>query len=125
LAKLLGLRPEEVPPLHVKWCHLSQGQGGELVGSCPKMPSDLEAKIGVHVDTKNPDKKEEVFGYVHLKTTDLNPELGLELPVGNSTYPANTHEGAEFIPHRSKLAVPMRPGQVQLGDAAYEVTSQD
>jgi hypothetical protein len=24
------------------------------------MPSDLEAKIGVHVDTKNPAKKEEV-----------------------------------------------------------------
>jgi hypothetical protein len=52
VAKLLGLSPEEVPPLHLKWCHLSQGQGGELVGSCPKMPSDLEAKIGVHVDTK-------------------------------------------------------------------------
>jgi hypothetical protein len=122
VAKLLGLSPEEVPPLHLKGCHLSQGRGGELVGSCPKMPSDLEAKIGVHVDTKNPDKKEKVFGYVHLKTTDLNPELGLELPVGNSTYPANTNEGAEFIPHRSKLAVPMRPGQVQLGDAAYDVT---
>jgi hypothetical protein len=84
------------------------------------MPSDLEAKIGVHVDTKNPAKKEEVFGYLHLKTTDLNPELGLELPVGNSTSPANANEGTEFIAHRSKLAVPVRPRQVQLGDSAND-----
>jgi hypothetical protein len=82
---------------------------------------NLEAKIGVHIDTKNPDKKEEVCGYVHLKTTDLNLELGLELPVGNSNYAANANEGNEFIPHRSKLAVPVRPGQMQLGDAAYDI----
>jgi hypothetical protein len=75
VAKLLGLPQDKVPPLRLKWCHLSQGANGALVGNCPKMPSDLEAKIGVHVDTKNPSKKEEVFGYVHLKTTDLHPEL--------------------------------------------------
>jgi hypothetical protein len=121
VASLLGLPQDEVPSLRIKWCHLSQGANGELMGSCPKMPSDLEAKIGVHVDTKNPAKKEEVFGYLHLKTTDLNPELGLELPVGNSTYPGHTKEGSEFIAHRSKLAVPLRPGQVQLGDSAYDV----
>ncbi|MDH3600459.1 MAG: hypothetical protein OEU26_12560, partial [Candidatus Tectomicrobia bacterium] len=121
VAQLLGLSQDEVPPLHIKWCHLSQGQGGELVGNCPKMPSDLEAKIGVHVDTKGPSKKEEVFGYVHLKTTDLNPELGLELPVGNSTYPANANEGTELIAHRSKLAVPVQPGQMQLGDSANDI----
>jgi len=122
VAKLLGLPQDEVPPLRIKWGHLSQSKTGELVGRCPKMPSDLEAKLGVHVDTQHPDKKEEVFGYLHLKTTALNPELGLELPVGNSTYPANTHEGNEFISHRQKLAAPVRPGQVQLGDAAYDIT---
>jgi hypothetical protein len=121
VAKLLGLPQGEVPPLRITWCHLSQGAHGELMGSCPKMPSDREAKIGVHVDTKNPDKKEEVFGYLHLKTTDLNPELGLELPLGNSTYPGNTKEGTEFIAHRNKLAVPGRPGQKQLGDSAYDI----
>jgi len=85
------------------------------------MPSDLEAKIGVHIDTKNPDKIEEVFGYLRLKTTDLNLELGLELPLGNSTYPGNTKEGTAFIPHRSKLAVPVRPGQAHLGDSANDI----
>jgi hypothetical protein len=123
VAKLLGLSQEEVPPLHIKWCHLNQEPSGELVASCPKMPSDLEAKIGVHVDTKKPAKKEEVFGYVHLKTTDLNPELALELPVGNSTDPANAKEGTGFIPHRRKLAVPVRPGQIQLGDSANDMTA--
>ena len=121
VAKLLGLPQGEVPPLRITWCHLHQDANGELIGSCPKMPSDLEAKVGVHVDTQNPDKKEEVFGYLHLKTTDLNPELGLELPLGNSTYPGNTKEGTEFIPHRSTLAVPVRLGQKQLGDSAYDI----
>lgn len=123
VATLLGLGQDEVPPLCIKWCHLSQGPHGELVGSCPKMPSDLEAKIGVHVDTKHPDKQEEIFGYVHLKTTDLNPELTLELPIGNSTDPANAKEGTGFIPHRSKLAVPVQPGQIQLGDSANDMTA--
>jgi len=121
VATLLGLPQDEVPPLHIKWCHLSQASNGELVGSCPTMPSDLEAKIGVHIDPKNPDKIEEVFGYLRLKTTDLNLELGLELPLGNSTSPGNTKEGTECIPHRSKLAVPVRPGQAHLGDSANEI----
>ena len=121
VVKLLGLTRAEVPPLRIKWCYLSQSANGELIGRCPKMPSDLEAKIGVHVDNKNPDNKEEVIGYLHLKTTDFNPELGLELPLGNSTYPGNTKEGNEFIAHRSKLAVPVRPGQKQLGDSAYDL----
>jgi hypothetical protein len=123
VATLLGLSQEAVPPLRIKWCHLSRVPHGELVGSCPKRPSDLEATIGVHVDTKDPDKKEEVFGYVHLKTTDLNPELSLELPIGNSTDPANAKEGSAFIAHRSNLAVPVRPGQVQLGDSAHDLTA--
>jgi hypothetical protein len=123
VAELLGLCQDDVPALRMKWCHLSQGESGELIGSCPKMPSDLEAKIGVHMDTQHPDQIEEVFGYVHLTTTDLNPDLGLELPLGTSTYPGNTKEGSEFIPHRSKLAVPVRPGQTHLGDSGNDVTA--
>jgi hypothetical protein len=122
VANLLGLPQDTVPPLRLKWCHLSQTSTGELVGSCPKMPSDLEAKIGVHTDTKHPDQIEEVFGYLRLTTTDLNLDLGLELPLGNSTYSGNTKEGAKFISHRSKLAVPVRPGQTHLGDSGHDVT---
>ena len=123
VAELLGLPDDEVPLVHLTGCHMSRGPHGELLGSCPKMPSDLEATVGYHVDTKHPSQKELVFGYVHLKTTDLNRELGLELPVGNSTYPADASEGTEFMGHRAASAVPVRPGQVQLGDAANDVTA--
>jgi hypothetical protein len=87
------------------------------------VPSDLEAKVGYHVDTQDPTKTERVFGYLHQKTTAINRKLGLELPVGNTTYPANANEGSHFIDHRAALAIPVLPGQVQLGDSAYDVTA--
>jgi hypothetical protein len=78
--------------------------------------------VGYHIDTKDPTKKERVFGYLHQKTTAINQELGLELPLGTSTYPANADEGTHFIDHRVALALPVLPGQIHLGDAAYDVT---
>jgi hypothetical protein len=123
VATLLDLPDDHVPSVRLTWCHVRKTPQGSLVGSCPKVPSDLEAKVGYHVDTKDPSHKERVFGYVHLKTTDLNQEFGLELPLGNSTYPADTNEGSAFLAHRTTLAMPVLPGQVQLGDAAYDVTA--
>ena len=125
VATRLGLPQDAVPPLRITWCRLNEGTNGALVGCCPKMPSDLEATIGVHIDTKEPAKQEEVFGYLHLKTTDLNPALGLEVPLGNSTSPGNTKEGSECIAHRSTRAVPVRPGQLPLGDAANDILAND
>ncbi len=125
VATRLGLPQDEVPPLPITWCHLSQASNGALVGSCPQMPSDLEAKIGVHLDPKNPEKIEEVFGYLRLTTTDLPLELGLEGPLGNSTSPGNTQEGTACIAHRSTLAVPVRPGQAHLGDSAHAILAND
>jgi len=122
VAALLGLPEDQVPPVRLNWCHVQTTPQGALLGSCPKVPSDLEAKIGYHIDTKDPSKTERVFGYCHLQTTDLNRELGLELPLGNTTYAADTNEGHEFIAHREALAMPVVPGQVHLGDAANDVT---
>jgi hypothetical protein len=121
VATLLGLPADAVPPVHLTWCRLRQGPEGALWGSCPKVPSDLEATVGYHVDTQDPSKKEAVFGYVHLKTIDLNCELGLELPLGTSTYPADANEGTHFIEHRAALTMPVLPAQVQLGDAANDI----
>jgi hypothetical protein len=94
-----------MPPVRLKWCHLQRTSQGGLLASCPKGPSDLQAKVGYHVDTKDPSKTERVFGYCHLQTTDLNRELGLELPLGNTTYAADAHEGHAFIAHRQSLAI--------------------
>jgi hypothetical protein len=120
LADLLGVPKDQLPPVRLKWCHLSLSPSGELRASCPKVPSDLEAGVGYHVDNHNPGQKERVFGYLHLNTTDLHPDFALELPLGNSTYAAGTDEGSEFIGHRSALALPVLPGQVQLGDSAND-----
>jgi len=90
------------------------------MGRCPTMLSDLAATIGVHVDTKHPDKQEEVFGSLHRKTTDLTPALGLALPLGNSTSPGHPKEGTACIAHRHKRAVPGRPGQKPRGDSASD-----
>ena len=125
IATLLGLSEDEVPAVRLTWCHVKPGPQGALLAHCPKVPSDLEAKIGYHMDPKDPSKKESVFGSRHLKSTAINRELGLELPVGNSTSAADAHEGTPFIEHRAALAVPVRPGQVQLGDSAYDVTAND
>ena len=113
VATLLGLPADQVPAVRLTGCPLRRGLQGELLGSCPKVPADLEAKIGYHLDTKNPSNKERVFGYVHLTTTDINRDLGLELPLGTSTSPANAHEGTHCLAHRATLAIPVLPGQVQ------------
>jgi hypothetical protein len=123
VATRLGLPADHVPAVRLTGCHLRRGPQGELLGSCPQVPSDLEAKIGYHLDTKDPSNTERVFGYVHLKTTDINRELGLEWPLGNSTSPAKAHEGTHCLAHRAPLAIPVLPGQVQVGDAAYDVTA--
>ena len=80
LAERLGVPQDQLPPVRLKWSHLSLGPSGELQARCPKVPSDLEAGVGYHVDNQNPGQKERVFGYLHLKTTDLHPDFALELP---------------------------------------------
>jgi hypothetical protein len=123
VAMLLGLPADQVPDLRLKWCHLRQGPQGALLGCCSKVPSDLEASVGYHSDTQEPTKNERVFGALHQKTTAINQALGLELPRGTSTYPANADEGTRFLAHRAALALPVLPGQVHLGDAASDVTA--
>jgi hypothetical protein len=123
IATVLDLPEDAVPAVRLQQCHVRQGPQGVLLGRCPKVPADLDAKVGYHRDTKDPSKKERVFGYLHQTTTAINQALGLEFPVGTSTYPANANEGAHFLDHRAALALPVLPGQVHLGDAAYDVSA--
>lgn len=121
LAELLSLPLDQLPPLRLKWSHLTKDSQGKLWARCPKVPSDLEARVGYHIDTKDPQHTERVFGYLHQTTTHIDIERGLELPVGTSTYTANVAEGSHFQAHRAKLAIPFRPQQVELADAGYDV----
>jgi hypothetical protein len=121
VAALLALPHDVVPPLRLQWSHRRRDSPGELWGHCPKVPTDLEAGVGDHIDTKDPAKQERGFGSLHQKTTDINAELGLELPLCHSTEAANTDEGTHCQAHRNKVAIPIVPEQMQLGDAADDV----
>ena len=123
LAGELSLDLSAVPPFKIKWSHLRASPEGKLTGYCSKVPSDLDAKVGYHIDNQDPQKKERVFGYLHQRTTAKNVDLGLELPVAHSTYPANADEGNMFLQHRAKAAIPFTPGQVHTLDSAYDQTA--
>jgi hypothetical protein len=58
---------------------------------CPKLPYDRDARIGVTRLPSNPDKIEKVFGYSAVITTSMEPELGIELPVGCITFAGNAN----------------------------------
>jgi hypothetical protein len=71
---------------------------------CPKLPYDRDARIGVRRKPSNPDKTEKIFGYNAMITTSIEPELGIELPVGCITITGNAAEGNQFIPLSGNLA---------------------
>ncbi len=68
-----------------------------------KIPADLEAKIGYKRANYNPNKKVAVFGYQAMITTNIELEIGLELPVGCVSSPANELDGSYLIAEREKL----------------------
>ncbi|GAI44977.1 unnamed protein product, partial [marine sediment metagenome] len=70
---------------------------------CPRVPADLEAKIGYKRANHNPNKKVAVFGYQGMITTNIELEIGLELPVGCVSSPANELDGSYLIAEREKL----------------------
>ena len=70
---------------------------------CPRMPSDLEAKIGYRRSNHNPNKKVKIFGYQSVITTNIEIEIGLELPIGCITSPGDELDGSYLISERKKL----------------------
>ncbi|MGH8057989.1 MAG: hypothetical protein ACREOH_12250 [Candidatus Entotheonellia bacterium] len=125
LSELLSLPPDQLPPLRITWSHLTQGPQGELWGCCPQVPSALEARVGYHIDNNDPSKKARVFGSRQQQTTHMAIELGLEWPVGPSTYPATAAEGRHFPEHRAKVAIPFRAQQIELADAGDDAVEHD
>jgi len=71
---------------------------------CPRMPADLEAKIGYRRSNHNPNKKVKIFGYEAMITTNIELKIGLELPVGCVTTSADEHR-EEFPSYRSTFSI--------------------
>jgi len=88
---------------------------------CPKLPYDRDARIGVRRLPANPDKIEKVFGYDAVITTSIEPQWGIELPVGCVTIAGNAEEGNMFIPLGEQIArFHSAQPRIHLLDAKYD-----
>jgi len=90
---------------------------------CPKLPHDMDARIGVRRNPKNPDRIEKIFGLNAIIDTSIELDLGIELPVACTTIAGNGEEGRHFITnkkqilnHHGKLSM------IDLADAKYDET---
>jgi hypothetical protein len=64
---------------------------------CHKIPTDMDARIGVRNDPKNPAKKQKIFGYNMIFSTSVEMDLKLELPVAVVNMAGNGKEGEKII----------------------------
>ena len=88
---------------------------------CPRLPSDMEAKIGVRRDTQNPNRKVKIFGFNAVIDTSVEKTLGIELPVACTTIAGNAQEGKHYITNRKQtLEYHGKKSRIDLGDAKYD-----
>jgi len=76
---------------------------GAMTMSCPKIPKDTDARIGVRRHPLFPDKKEKIFGYNAIISTSVEPHLGIELPVAVSNIAGNAEEGDYLVINREQI----------------------
>ena len=76
---------------------------GSITISCPKLPKDTDAKIGVRRDTKNPDKKQKIFGYNMILSTSVEVLLNIELPVAVTNIAGNAEEGGQLLINKEQI----------------------
>jgi hypothetical protein len=88
---------------------------------CPKLPYDRDARIGVRRKPSNPDKTEKIFGYNAVIATSIEPQLGIELPIGCVTIAGNAEEGNQFIPLQQQISrFHTSHPRIHLLDAKYD-----
>ena len=88
---------------------------------CPKLPSDLDARIGVRRNPQNPNRKQKIFGFNAIIGTPIELTLGIELPVACLTIAGNAQEGNQFIPLKEQILQHHgKPSKIDLADAKYD-----
>ena len=97
---------------------------GAMIMSCPKLPKDTDARIGVRRHPLYPDKKEKIFGYNAIISTSVEPHLGIELPVAVSNIAGNAEEGSYLEINREQINEHhnCKPA-VDLADSKYDIIS--
>ena len=89
---------------------------------CPKVPADLDAKIGYRRSKYNPNKKEKVFGFQAVITTSIELEVGIELPVACCSTPASDSDGSYFISSKFQIKFnhPTLKTYLDIGDTGFD-----
>ena len=76
---------------------------GSMTISCPKLPKDTDARIGVRRDPKNSDKLQKIFGYNLVLSTSVELNLQIELPVAVTNISGNAEEGSQFVKNKEQI----------------------
>jgi hypothetical protein len=88
---------------------------------CPKLPADMDARIGVRRDPQNPNRKQKIFGFDAIIDTSIELTLGIELPVGCTTIAGNAEEGRHYITNKNQiLEYHSKTSRIDLADAKYD-----
>ncbi len=96
---------------------------GSMTMACPKIPKDVDARIGVRRHPQNPDKKEKIFGYNAIFSTSVEVHLGIELPVALSNIAGNAEEGSYLIVNREQIQKHhVCKVNVDTADSKYDIT---
>jgi len=78
-------------------------EDGSITISCPKLPKDIDARIGVRRNPKNPNKKEKIFGYNLVLSTSVEVQLKIELPVAVTNIAGNAEEGSQIVQNKEQV----------------------
>ena len=88
---------------------------------CPKLPHDMDARIGVRRNPKNPDRTEKIFGFNAIIDTSIELDLGIELPVAVTTIAGNGEEGRHLITDKNQILHHHgKVSNINLADAKYD-----
>jgi len=97
---------------------------GSITIHCPKLPKDIDARIGVRRDPKNPDRKQKIFGYNLVLSTSVEIHLKIELPVAVTNIAGNAEEGSQIIQNKEQIHKHHNcQVKIDIADAKYDITS--
>ena len=98
---------------------------GTITISCPKLPKDTDARIGVRRDPKNPDKIQKIFGYNLVLSTSVELHLQIELPVAVTNISGNAEEGSQIIKNKEQIhnhhSAAADQTKIDIADAKYDI----
>jgi hypothetical protein len=97
-------------------------EDGSVTISCPKLPKDIDARIGVRRNPKNPNKKEKIFGYNLVLSTSVELQLKIELPVAVTNIAGNAEEGSQIIQNKEQVHNHHHAEvKIDIADAKYDI----